>query len=677
MSQPIVDKRNLDYDCLGANGGIDRFTHIMKSVSADLGNSVQAGSVNTFTGHLNELRAEREVTPFEMNNITDGDYIAEAKNFLLSVSRALGFEPGFPAEFEADPMVTMTSEGMRVVSLQQTLNGIEVWGMEPKVWFKSDGAIDRVSGNTVSLTPSLPRIASVAPEVALGVAAAEAAKPRTKVDILGQEFSLPALDVSQWNPIRTGQDTRASKTTAFDNGPFEDIAAATLCYFYMGDHARLAWRFIIAREFHAAQFLIFVEADVKTNDLSAPEILYVRDMNSSAIAGKVFKHNPNEGPFIMVDFPLATSDYPVSITSVDLPAGFPLPWTEASNGHISTKGNNVCAFNGATRLPLEIVANENGGEFNEAIDTPNQYITNIFYLCNYMHDFFLMLGFTEESGNFQATNVTGKGKGADPVHAFAHPGAVYGTANMATRADGTFAVMNMGLFVKTERHTANDADVVFHEFVHGVTNRLVGGLRDAQGLSEDQSVAMGEGWSDFFALTIINYSRKDERVVTGDYVTNISQGIRQRPYDKNYPGTFGDIGKGVGQVIGSGNSDLSYQEVHAVGEIWCAALMELTRAVVTALGDKQRGYQITWQAVVDGLKLTPKNPSFLIARDAILRSFTAMDGSRLTSAEYSKVLHGAWQAFARFGMGFDANCPNASFIGCRGGMQLPPKGWES
>lgn len=679
MSQIIVDRRNLHYDRLTETGGANRFFNAMAAVSADVGHTVQAGhgNANAFTGHLNELRAERAISSFALESlVTDGDLVAAAKDYLRSVSRAIGFETGAPAEFEADPKVTTTSAGMRIVSLQQTLNGIEVWGMEPKVWFKPDGAVDRISGDTVSLETSLPTKAVIVPEVALRVAAIEAAKTRSKMDALGQAFELPALDLSQWTAVRTGQEIRASKATAFDNGPFEDIATASLCYLYMGDHTRLTWRFVLAREFYAAQFLIFVEADALTNNPNAPEILYARDMTSAAIGGKVFTHNPDEGQFVRVDFPLAAEVYPIPVPTVGMPPGFPLPWTEVRDGRISTEGNNVRAFNGSTRRPLEIAATDAGGEFDEVDGTPEQYITNIFFFCNYMHDFFLLLGFTEESGNFQTTNVTGQGQGADPVHAFAHPRSVYGTANMATRADGVFAVMNMGMVEGTGRHTANDADVVFHEFVHGVTNRLVGGLRDAQGLNEDQSVAMGEGWSDFFALTIINFSRQNERVVTGTYVTKRAQGIRQRPYDENYPGTFGDIGKGEGEVLGPDNGSLSYREVHDVGEIWCATLMQLNRAVVAALGDKERGFQVTWQAVVDGLKLTPKNPSFLVARNAILRAFAAIKGSRLTDTEYYSVKRAAWQAFARFGMGFDASCPNASFSGCRGGTQLPPDGWE-
>ena len=178
---------------------------------------------------------------------------------------------------------------------------------------------------------------------------------------------------------------------------------------------------------------------------------------------------------------------------------------------------------------------------------------------------------------------------------------------------------------------------------------------------------MGEGWSDYFALTLRNVAREDERTVTGTWVVNSSKGIRQRPYDSAYPGRFGHIGLGRGQVPGA--ADLSYNEVHAVGEIWCAALMQLTRNVVAALGDKPRGYRIGWRAVVDGMKLTPKNPSMLGARDAILAAIAALPV--LTDDQRAGVHAAAWRAFAAFGMGTDASCPNASFNGCQGGSAVP------
>jgi extracellular elastinolytic metalloproteinase len=95
----------------------------------------------------------------------------------------------------------------------------------------------------------------------------------------------------------------------------------------------------------------------------------------------------------------------------------------------------------------------------------------------------------------------------------------------------------MGLVQCSNRHTALDADVVFHEFTHGLTNRLVGGTRQGHTLDAPQSQGMDEGWSDFFALTIQNFFRtpnhQAERVIIGDWVVNDQTGIRSNPYDDN------------------------------------------------------------------------------------------------------------------------------------------------
>jgi hypothetical protein len=54
---------------------------------------------------------------------------------------------------------------------------------------------------------------------------------------------------------------------------------------------------------------------------------------------------------------------------------------------------------------------------------------------------------------------------------------------------------------------------------------------------------------------------------------------------------------------------------HPIGEIWCATLMEMNRNIGAELGV---------QLVVDALKLSPTNPSFLEMRDSILAALDAM-----------------------------------------------------
>ena len=52
---------------------------------------------------------------------------------------------------------------------------------------------------------------------------------------------------------------------------------------------------------------------------------------------------------------------------------------------------------------------------------------------------------------------------------------------------------------------------------------------------------MGEGWSDYYALTVTSFVTGDEKVVTGDWVVNNSQGIRLAPYNDDSPTKFGGI----------------------------------------------------------------------------------------------------------------------------------------
>jgi extracellular elastinolytic metalloproteinase len=670
----LIDKRDLDYDRLATVGGAEAFLDTTERVAAEVDHTLVAepGKVNRFTGHLTELRVEGApgLTEEPGARTTEADYTAQARSYLASVAEAMGFASDEPAEFVADPRVTATSEGMRVVSLQQVHNGIEVWGMAPKVWLREDGTVDRVVGDTVSVPVNVPAVPAVPVEAALAVAAAKAAAPRTLEGPFGED-ELPALDISGGFERLTHHALNDQPMT-FTQGAFDEAVPARLVYLYMGGDVRLAWEFTFSRAHLAVQYQALVEADDRTRDKNAPEILYFQDVANRVVEGRVCRRNPAESGFDRVPFPLPLSEYPTEVPADPLP-GFPGPWTGFQNGHVATVGNNVVAVDGASGRTFEITTDPQGNAvFDPPPDSPEQFVTNIFFFCNYLHDFFMTLGFTEKHGNFQTTNVSGEGAGADPVRAFAHPQPVLGTANMATQADGRAAVMNMGLVRSTGRHTALDGDVVVHEFVHGVSNRLVGGLHDAEGLRERQSRAMGEGWSDFFALTTRNCSQEPERVVVGNWVIDDPGGIRQRPYDASYPGGFGDIGKGPGELA----DDLDYTKIHNVGEIWCATLLEMTRRITAALGDKERAYRVTWQAVVDGLKLTPKNPSFLTARDAILGALRELRGSRLSEAEYEAVRQAAWESFAKFGMGFDAFSPTASFSGCRAGTRMPPPGHE-
>jgi extracellular elastinolytic metalloproteinase len=61
------------------------------------------------------------------------------------------------------------------------------------------------------------------------------------------------------------------------------------------------------------------------------------------------------------------------------------------------------------------------------------------------------------------------------------------------------------------------------------------------------------------------------------------------------------------------------------------------------------------------MKLTPANPSFLDARNAIYRALDALAGV-LTEDELTRCRAAARSAFAKFGMGVNASCPSAELL---------------
>ncbi|MEK6443845.1 M36 family metallopeptidase [Pseudonocardia sp. T1-2H] len=272
-------------------------------------------------------------------------------------------------------------------------------------------------------------------------------------------------------------------------------------------------------------------------------------------------------------------------------------------------------------------------EFSGA-DAGPQRVVNLFYYCCLLHDLFYLLGFREADGNFQADTLSRGGVASDSVVATVFPGTVAATANMTTPKDGARPRLNVGIVEATGRHTALDATVVFHEYTHGVTSRLVGGPINTLSLTAAQSAGMSEGWSDFFACSIT------EEPVIGAWVVDNPDGIRRHRYDADYPGSFGDLGTP------------EFATKHQIGELWCATLMEFARGTGTPLA---------LQVVVDSLKLAPANPSFLDARDAMLRALEGMRASgKLTAVAHAAARTALWTAFARFGMG-----PGASSDGAR------------
>ena len=424
------------------------------------------------------------------------------------------------------------------------------------------------------------------------------------------------------NVISSFAETRArgskSENAAFANplsGNLEDVLSE-LNVVRVGDAARLAWH--VTAEVGPEEWYD-ITVDAHTGELLTRYNLYVFEAQ-----GTVYTEDPDAGPRSLVSF--------VGDTTINTASG----WMGTST---VTTGNNVEAYldtnadnapdanNGTGLSNGHAFASDQNFTFpfSTTVDPRTQQaavVTNLFYYNNFMHDFSYGLGFTETSGNFQTNNFGRGGTGNDSVRAEAQDGSGTNNANFATPPDGQRPRMQQYLFTAPapDRDSSVDSDVVFHEYGHGISNRLIGNGSTA--LQGTQSGAMGEGWSDYWACTINNDG------VMGEYVTmNTTRGIRRAAY--TVPSAA--VHDSYADVCAGGC------EVHNDGEVWAAALFDL-RA--------QLGKTITDRIVLNGMKFTPTRPSFLNARDGILQADQNLNGGANRCA--------IWTVFARHGMGVSA-----------------------
>ena len=418
-------------------------------------------------------------------------------------------------------------------------------------------------------------------------------------------------------------ETRArgskSEAAAFANplGPaFEDVLSE-LNVVRVKNEARLAWH-VYAEVGPDEWYELLVDAH--TGELLLRHNLYVFEAQ-----GTVYTEAPDKGARQLVSF--------VGNTAINTAAG----WMGTST---VTTGNNVEAYldRDANNAPDTTsgnglssghasAANQN---FTFPFDTTlspttatNQaaVVTNLFYYNNIMHDFSYNLGFTETARNFQTNNYGRGGTGNDSVRAEAQDGSGTNNANFATPPDGQRPRMQQYIFTSPnpDRDSSVDGDVVFHEYGHGISNRLIGNGSTA--LSGTQSGAMGEGWSDYWATTI----NGDGAV--GEYVTANPNGIRRAAYTV------------PANAVHNSYADVCVPScaVHNDGEVWAATLWDLRT---------QLGAATTDLLVLNGMKFTPTRPSFLNARDGILQADQNLNGGANRCA--------IWTVFARHGMGVSA-----------------------
>ena len=532
--------------------------------------------------------------------------------------------------------------GSHHLSYVQSVAGVPVFGNGLQANVAGDGRLINVVGSPVAGLPS----GSSAPAI-------PADRARVAAVTAVRETPKPATAKAQGG---------ARQTTVFSNGD-----RAELVYFMTVNGLRLAWQ-TQTRVNHKEVYSSVVDA-------ASGQVLYRRSLVESdnglawdyypgAAKGGVQKRRDFTGPGWLPDdspwlagnvahvYNDANDDDVAQRTEEIRPSGhrqFQYPFTNFNSVDPRCSAQFPCSWDPKTANSWQTNRNQDG--------------VQVFYYLGRYHDHLrdAPIGFTRAAGNFEAVDgdaVQGQIEdGSNTADGLPDEGHI-DNANMATFPDGQPPVMQMYLFNDPffpddfpPTNGGDEADIVYHEYTHGLSNRLVVDALGNSTLGGGQAGAMGEAWSDWYAMDFLNNlgvqpdTAAPGEVRIGNYVGGGADLIRSQPIDcpvgstsPKCPGFPDTVGPG-GYTYGDYSRILfGFHEVHLDGEIWGETLWDLR----TALGSR-----MTESLVTRAMELSPANPSFLDERNAILQADQVVDNGKANAQ--------IWKVFAARGMGWFAS----------------------
>lgn len=196
-------------------------------------------------------------------------------------------------------------------------------------------------------------------------------------------------------------------------------------------------------------------------------------------------------------------------------------------------------------------------------------------------------------------------------------------SGMVSQSDGALITASAGQSGQLRTNTVPpqrldgdlDGDIVFHEYGHGLTWRMIGSM------SGKLAGAIGEGASDVLAFI---HNGDD---VIGEYAYGDPLGIRSKPY-----GSFTETYK-----------NWTANEVHKDGEIYAAAMWKVLVNYI-ALGLTADDLLADF---VDGMNFTAASPKPEKMRDGMIASLSPANN---TNPRFCAI----WRGFAKFGIGVGA-----------------------
>ncbi len=583
---------------------------------------------------------------------------AIARSFLRMNAGALGLSA---SDVDAlDPAQRVDAPGgVTILRYGQSLDGIPTFDNGVRVALDHAG---RVLGVTGSPQPGLA-VASTTPK--LDAAAAMRAVQRS---------------VGATRAVRvSGGPSGARRTTRFATGE-----QARLTLFGAQSGPRLAWRV----DFRASSS----EHYDGIVDAQTGRLLY-RANRVKGYSARVFDYYagaPQGGdPNRLQD--LTTPGW-LPATATNLTGPFSHAWSDVNDDNLATPSEEVTPTSGDFQFTF-VPFNDNGpprctpthlcswdpvGARSSWQTNRKQSTTEAFFMVSKYHDHLATpaIGFDQASGAFQNTDpvLTQSLDGADTAGDGGPDSDHTDNANMDTPPDGQSPTMQLFLFEYSDAlpffdYNGDDAATIWHEYTHGLSNRLITDQDGVGALNSAHSGAMGEAWSDWYAedLLVREGLETDDPDLSGeidlgepsDAVRHATRfeaidcpaGVGSSDPASACPG--GNATGPGGFTLGDFGHVAGGPEVHSDGEIWVQTLWDLrTRLVDANAGDDHAGSDAAEALITMGMRLAPPEPSMLDMRNAILQADTALNGG----ARHDLV----WSVFAHRGMGYYASVFDSS-----------------
>ncbi|MDY7086659.1 MAG: M36 family metallopeptidase [Actinomycetota bacterium] len=572
--------------------------------------------------------------------------VAKLDGFLTGPSRkkpakiAFDYIKAHPEVFGIDAAGLATLElrqdyvdiaGTHHLSWVQVADGVPVFGNGLKAHVAKDGRLVQVDGSPLKSLPSSAGAAKLS---------ATAARAAAVKDVFGSSTAKVTK-------------TEAGRTTFSDKGNVKQV------WFQTATGPRLAWQTIVVDEGY-----------VHVVDAATGEVLYRKSTiaNDRADVWQNYPGAAKGGKQRPVD--LAGKGWLPNNARV-LSGNVAHVWSDVNDNDLPDASEEVGPSGVRSwNYPFVDFNDEVGGLCSEAYpcswdpETPNSWQTNrkqnavqLFAFLGTFHDHLKAapIGFTRAAGNFEARDgdaVQGQAMDGANTADGLPDGEHSNNANMNTPPDGIPPIMQMYLLnpgpSSVAANTGDEADVVYHEYTHGLSNRLVVDADGNSTLSNQQGGAMGEAWSDFYALDYLaakgleKDTAKPGEMLVGKYWTaggTIRYEALDCPVGSTATQCAGTPGAGPGGFTYGDYGKIYFggPEVHADGEIWAQTLWDLRQAV---------GSKTAQSIVTRGMELSPANPSFLDMRNSILAADLVVNKGK----NAKKI----WKVFAKRGMGYFA-----------------------